>query len=111
MKRFIGFIFVAFILLGMILWGTLAITYSNIPSASLRTTLSWAFALGSTALLLFLRPRRRAVGIFLVGFAGLLLWWSSIPPSQDRDWQPDVAVLPYATFAGDAVTIPVHPVW
>jgi CheY-like chemotaxis protein len=91
--------------LGMIMWGTLAIVYSNIPSASLRTTLSWAFALGSTSLLLFFRPRRRAVGIFLAGFAGLLLWWFSIPPSQDHDWQPDVAVLPYATFAGDAVTI------
>ena len=105
MKRFITFSLVACILLGMILWGTLAIIYSNIPSASLRTTLSWVFAIGSIAILLFFHPRRRAVGIFLAGFAGLLLWWFSIPPSQDRDWQPDVAVLPYATFAGDAVTI------
>jgi uncharacterized protein DUF4105 len=104
LKRFVTF-FVACILLGMILWGALAIAYSNIPSASLRTTLSWVFAIGSIAVLLFLRPRRRAVGIFLAGFAGLLLWWFSIPPSQDRDWQPDVAVLPYATFAGDTVTI------
>jgi uncharacterized protein DUF4105 len=34
-----------------------------------------------------------------------VLWWLSIPPSQDRDWQPDVAVLPSATFTGDQVTI------
>jgi hypothetical protein len=104
LKRFATF-FVACILLGMILWGALAIVYSNIPSASLRTTLGWVFAVGNIAILLFLRPRRRAVGIFLAGFAALLLWWFSIPPSQDRDWQPDVAVSPYATFAGDAVTI------
>ena len=104
MKRFATF-FVACILLGMIIWGALAIAYSNIPSASLRTTLSWVFAIGSIAILLFFHPRRLAVGIFLAGFAGLLLWWFSIPPSQDRDWQPDVAVLPYATFAGDTVTI------
>ena len=26
-------------------------------------------------------------------------------PSNDRDWQPDVAVLPFATFDGDLVTI------
>jgi len=104
LKRFATF-FVACILLGMIIWGALAIAYSNIPSASLRTTLSWVFAIGSIAILLFFHPRRLAVGIFLAGFAGLLLWWFSIPPSQDRDWQPDVAVLPYATFAGDTVTI------
>ncbi|MBI3797373.1 MAG: DUF4105 domain-containing protein [Deltaproteobacteria bacterium] len=89
----------------MILWGMLAIYYSNIPSLSLRTALSWAFALGGSAVLFFLRPRRRAVFVFLLVFAGVLCWWLLIPPSNERDWQPDVAVLPSATFAGDLVTI------
>jgi hypothetical protein len=80
MKRFIIFILVGLILLGMILWGTLAIIYSNIPSASLRTILSWAFALGSIAALLLLRPWRRAVGVFLTVFAAVLLWWLLILP-------------------------------
>jgi hypothetical protein len=105
LKRFITAIISGCVLLGMILWGMLAIYYSNIPSLSLRTTLSWAFALGSLAALLCLRPRRRAVFVFLTVFAGVLLWWLSIPPSNDRDWQPDVAVLPSATFASDLVTI------
>src|SRR5262249_5458194 len=91
--------------LGMILWGMLAIYYSNVPSASLRTILSWTFALGSIAVLLFVRSRRRAVFVFLTVFTGLVFWWLLIPPSNDRDWQPDVAMLPYATFAGDLVTI------
>src|SRR5262249_49076088 len=89
----------------MILWGTLAIYYSNISSVSLRTILSWTFALGSIAVLLFVRPRRRPVFAFLTVFAGLVFWWLLIPPANDRDWQSDVAVLPYATFAGDVVTI------
>jgi uncharacterized protein DUF4105 len=105
LKRFITSIIIGFILLGMILWGVLAIYYSNIPSASLRTAVSWAFALGSIAVLLFLRPRRHAVFVFLTVFASVLLWWLVIPPSQDRDWQPDVAVLPSAEFDGDRVTI------
>ena len=92
LKRFITTIIIGFILLGMLLWGTLAIIYSNLPSASLRTTLSWAFAIGSVSLLLFLRPWRRAVFMFLMVFAGVLLWWLSIPPSQNRDWQADVTV-------------------
>lgn len=38
-------------------------------------------------------------------FAGVLAWFLAIEPLNDRDWQPDVARLPYATFAGDRVTI------
>ena len=56
-------------------------------------------------LLLFLRPRQRAVFVFLTVFASVLLWWLWIPPWQNRDWQPDVAVLPSAEFDGDRVTI------
>ena len=82
-KRFITTVFSGGVLLGMILWGMLAIDYSNVPSASLRTILSWAFALGSSVVLLFLRPRRRAVFVFLLVFAGVLLWWLSIPPSNE----------------------------
>lgn len=39
--------------------------------------------------------------IFIVRFA----WWSLIEPSDDREWQPEVAVLPYATFDGDLITV------
>jgi hypothetical protein len=105
MKRFITLLIVALVLLSMILWGTLAILYSNLPSAFLRTTLSWGFALGSIAVLLFLHPRRRAVFVWVTVFASVLLWWLWIPPSQDRDWQSDVAVLPSAEFDGDRVTL------
>ncbi|MFP5258914.1 MAG: DUF4105 domain-containing protein, partial [Acidobacteriota bacterium] len=34
-----------------------------------------------------------------------VLWWSTIAPTNDRDWQPDVAVLPYAEVNGEAVTV------
>jgi hypothetical protein len=93
------------VLLGLTAWGALAIYYSNLPSPALRMGLSLTFALSAVAGLLLLRPRRRAVWGFLLVFAGVLLWWLAIPPSQDRDWQPDVAVLPRVTFAGDQVTI------
>ena len=35
----------------------------------------------------------------------MLLWWLSIEPSNARDWQTEVAVLPYATQDGDLVTL------
>jgi hypothetical protein len=91
-------------LLGLIGWGTMAIYFSNLP-AELRPVGAGAFALGALAVLLFVRPRRRALIVFAILWLLLLAWWFSIPPSNDRDWQPDVAVLPYAEFSGNMVTI------
>jgi hypothetical protein len=38
-------------------------------------------------------------------WGAVVVWWSAIPPSNTRDWQPDVANPPTATFEGDRVTI------
>ncbi|MCU0791414.1 MAG: DUF4105 domain-containing protein [Opitutaceae bacterium] len=35
----------------------------------------------------------------------VVAWWSGLRPSNARDWQPDVAVLPYGEIAGDLVTL------
>ena len=32
-------------------------------------------------------------------------WFISIPPSNDRDWQPDVARLSWAEIDGDRITV------
>jgi hypothetical protein len=51
------------------------------------------------------RPRHRGVILSFCLFALVVAWWLTIPPSNNRDWQPDVAVLPSATISGDTVTI------
>ena len=89
-------------------WGTLALTYSGPPDDTLRYSLAAAFAAASLAALIslvFRRWRWRALAVYLVLFAVLLAWWRGIEPSNDRDWQTDVAVLPYAEIAGDVVTV------
>lgn len=35
----------------------------------------------------------------------LVVFWISLEPTNDRDWRPDVTVLPYATIAGDHVMV------
>jgi hypothetical protein len=35
----------------------------------------------------------------------VLVAWNSPKPSNDRDWQTEVAVLPHATINGDLVTV------
>jgi hypothetical protein len=92
------------LLLGMTGWGILAVKYSNLPPA-LRPIGAGAFAAIAMAVFIFVRPRRRRLLAFGILFALLLAWWFCIPPSNSRDWQPDVAVLPYAEFNGNQVVI------
>jgi hypothetical protein len=35
----------------------------------------------------------------------VLLWWFSLPPRNDREWQPDVAQLPVAEIQGDELLL------
>lgn len=93
-----------FILACMVCWAAMAVFYSNLP-AGVRPVAAVLFVVGSLAIFVMVRPYRRAVLVFFVIFASLLVWWLNIPPSNDRDWQPDVAVLPSAVIDGDSVTI------
>jgi hypothetical protein len=89
-------------------WGALAIRYSDIERDGLRTALAVAFVVfGLVALGALGHPRTRwwAAAAFAVVFGLLLAWWSRIPPSHDRDWAPEYAVLPRATIEGDRVTL------
>jgi hypothetical protein len=43
--------------------------------------------------------------VFFVAFAGLLVWWHLLRPSNDRDWADDVARITHGEFDGDVVTL------
>lgn len=42
---------------------------------------------------------------FIVVFAVLVVVFFRIPASNDRDWQPEVAMAPYAKIYGNVITI------
>jgi hypothetical protein len=70
--------------------------------------LAAAFAMASLATLVALRSRkwrRRWLSAYLVLFVALIVWWRGIEPSNERDWQADVAVLAYAEIDGDEVVV------
>jgi hypothetical protein len=83
----------------------LAIYYSNLPAAWLRTLAAGGYVMGVAAVLLWVRRRWMARLVLLGAFGAVVLWFLFTPPSNTRDWQPDVAVLPYADINGDTVTI------
>ena len=83
---------VAFCLLGLVItgvacWGTLAILLTGVQDA-LRLALAGGFALCSLAAVLSLfsrRWRRAALLVYLLPLGGLLLWWQTLEPSNERD--------------------------
>ncbi|MBN9595263.1 MAG: DUF4105 domain-containing protein [Afipia sp.] len=88
----------------LVAWAALAIYYSNLPWPSLRLALAVAFAVFAIWALWFSRQRRMSV-IFGALFLGVVGWWIAIPPSHDRPWRPEVAVMPRAFIDGDRVRI------
>ena len=90
------------------LWGILALDFLVPHNDILRNSLAIVFgALSLLAIIgiYFRRWRLRVLTAYLVLFALLLGWWRSIEPSNERDWQTDVAVLPHADIEGDIVTV------
>jgi len=54
---------------------------------------------------LWLSRQRRTSAAFIVLFLGVIVWWSTISPSHNRPWRPEVAVMPRAVIDGDRVRI------
>ena len=102
--KVIGNIVLWLILCGMTAWGALAIYFSYLPNAT-KPALSILFALIQLAVLIFLKQRGLAYAIFFALFAIVLSGYFAMKPSNDREWQADVATLPYAHIDGDRVTV------
>ena len=103
--RWVTGAFVGLVVSGMMAWVAGAIYY-GIPRGSRLGGVLPAALVGATALAFLLLPhRRRTLAGFLILFAGVVVWWWRIPASNDRDWQPEVSVTPWAEVGGDRVTI------
>jgi hypothetical protein len=83
-------------------WGGAALWFDGPASRPVAGLLGAAFFL-----VVLVLPQRSTRGLVVAGmlFAALLTWWSSIAPSNDRNWQPDVARPATVVFEGDRVTI------
>ena len=103
-----GWLLLAVVVAATGAWGALALSISGPQPEALRTVLAAAFALASVAVLVAIvlnRRRWRALSAWLVLFLGVLAWWATLRPSNDRDWLPNVARLPWASVDGNIVTV------
>jgi len=89
------------------IWAAFALMYTAPGSEAARLGLAAAFGAITLATLIALWTRWRARMFFLhaVAFTTVLIHFFALEPSNDRDWQVDVAVLPYATIDAPLVTM------
>ncbi len=86
----------------VITWTTLAVYFSNLPWPALRLGLAIAFA--AFAIWAFWLSRRRSMPAAAIALVlAIVAWWLAIAPSHDRNWRPEVAVMPRAFIQGDHV--------
>src|SRR5215510_11958016 len=96
--RFLCKALIGLVLIGMAGWMFLAVRIADRHGTPPRTVVAAIVALIPLVLVVILRRRRVGLIIFLLAFAAVLGWYFSLKPSHDRDWQRDVALLPYATI-------------
>jgi hypothetical protein len=71
----------------------------------LRHALAFVFFCGALAALVLVRPRWHAKLGPVIAIALITAWRLTMRPSNTRDWQTDVAQVPYAEIEGDRVVI------
>jgi len=85
-------------------WAAAAL-YFDVRVPWLRLPLAGGYLAGLLALWILARGRGLKIGITAGAFLLVLAWWFTLRPSNDREWQPDVAALAYADVRGNRVTV------
>jgi hypothetical protein len=91
------------------IWAVLAIYFGDSHSGMVQTSIATVVGLLGLMTLVglgFARWRKRVLAAYAILFIAILGWWLlAIKPSNERQWQPDLAKLPFATVDGDSVTV------
>jgi hypothetical protein len=103
--RAVGVVAVAVVVALMAAWCAGAIYYSRPGGSRAGAVLAIAFVVATALAFLLLPERGRTLAGFLVAFVLVVIWWLSLPASNDRDWLPEVSVAPWASRDGDRITI------
>ncbi|MGE5818435.1 MAG: DUF4105 domain-containing protein [Deltaproteobacteria bacterium] len=96
---------VGIIVTAMTAWGVGVLYYAPLLPEKWRAIAAGGYAAMTALAFAFLPRRGGTLAGFLIVFALLVVLFLNIPASNDRDWQTEVSVTPYATVKGDLGTI------
>jgi hypothetical protein len=88
-------------------WSALALWYRAPGARAARAAASATWLVLAAACLVGLWHGGFAIGLpaFAAAYAGMLIWWIGLSPSNDRDWADDVAQMVRGTVDGERVTL------
>jgi Domain of unknown function (DUF4105) len=88
-------------------WCSLAVWFRCAVGEPGRSALAGAILVLTAVTMGFLATSRRwlVLTVYAAVFALVLVWWLTVLPSNDRDWQPDVARNVTATIDGDRLLV------
>ena len=103
MVRWMGFALLAATVLAIGTWCAFAVWFRYAGGDLVRGALAATIAVLAVAAVtsLVTSRRRLAFTVYAGVIAVVFAWWSTIRPSNDRDWQPDVARNATATINND----------
>lgn len=105
LKRTLARIAYFLVHLPVALWCLLALWFDGPSNPWLGGAALSAYVVAVGVVLWRVRPFRRMAAAACAPTLCIVLWWMTIPPRQDRDWQPEVARLPAAEFHDNRVTV------
>jgi len=105
MGRRLAWILFAVVFFALAAWGAAALHFAGPRPPLLADGFACALLLATVVVIGWVRPLGRAVVAAVVLLAAFSLWWQSIEPRNDRDWQVDVARTPRVEIAGDLLTV------
>lgn len=98
-------VLISVVVTAMTIWAVGALYYSPLVPENWRFLVAVSYAAITIAAFLLLPRRVRTLFSFTLLFALLVFLYFQIPASNQRDWQPEVAVTPWAERVGDLITI------
>ena len=109
MLNFIKVSLLALTVIATTIWAVLAIYFGDSHSGMVQAciaTVVGLLGLVTLAGLGFAGWRKRVLLAYVLLFIVILGWWLfAVKPSNERQWQPDLTKLPFATVDGDTVTM------
>src|SRR3954468_21960809 len=107
LSRGIGLALLALVILLSGLWCSIAVWFQSGAGTLERGLLAGSIVILTVVLVGAVATSRRwLAGLVYAGlFAAFLGWWSTIAPSSDRIWAPDVDRTVTATIDGDRLTV------
>src|SRR5438874_4498704 len=102
--RWVGELLVILTAIIAIAWAFGAVWF-DAPFGNANKVIAGLLAIASAAALVFVRQFWRKVGTVALLFGLVLAWWLALSPTNDSDWQADVAQKAWADIQGDEVTL------